>query len=108
MTPTLPLAIDVTTRGGEALLVVVLFVSVFLAIGLGALVTVRMIRGYRRTQNRQLLGLGIGLLLLVVAPKALTLVLATLTGAGTNSIGATAAAIRLTGLSTLLWAIYAE
>lgn len=103
-----PLAVDVTTRGGEALLVVMLFVAVFVAIGLGIILSVRTIRGYRRTQSRQLLGLGVGLLLLVVAPKLLNLILSTVTGIGIDGVAVGTATLRLAGLTTLLWAIYAE
>lgn len=100
-------AVTVTTRGAETLLVLALFLGVFVAIGLAVVVGLRTVRAYRRTGSRQLLGLGVGLVLAVAAPKTVTLVLST-ADVGAAAVAASNAGTRLAGFCTLLWAIYAD
>lgn len=99
---------SITTVGGDALVVLSLFVGVFVSIVLALLLAVRAYRGYRRTRSPRLLALSGGLLLIVAVPKLANLGLATATSVSTPTIGVLTATCRVAGLAIILGTIYAR
>jgi hypothetical protein len=87
---------------------IALFAGVFVAIAVGTVLSVRVMRGYRRTGSTHLLALGTGLLLLVPVPKLVNLGLTTLVGAASAEVGIAMAVCRLGGFATILYAIYGD
>jgi hypothetical protein len=88
------------------IVVVLLFLSLLLAVALSAVVAVRGVRGYRRTGDRALLFLAVGIVLLSGAPVTLNLALSTATGAGEATVTTAANLTRLAGLGVIIRAIY--
>jgi hypothetical protein len=87
---------------------IALFAGVFVAILVGTVLSVRVMRGYRRTGSTRLLAWGGGWLLLVPVPKLANLGLTTLLGATSAQVGIAMAVCRLGGFATILYAIYAD
>lgn len=109
MTTPLPAPTVLQSAPSTALgVAVALFAGVFVAIAVGTVLSVRVMRGYRRTGSTHLLALGVGLLLLVPLPKLLNLGLTTFLGATSAQVGIAMAVCRLGGLTTILYAIYAN
>jgi hypothetical protein len=109
MTNPLPDPTVLQSTPSTALVVAVaLFAGVFVATAVGIVLSLRVMRGYRRTGSTHLLALGTGLLLLVPFPKLVNLGLATFAGATSAQVGIVMAVCRLGGLGTILYAIYAN
>jgi hypothetical protein len=101
----LPAAVPLQVDVGR-IVVVLLFLSLLLAVALSVVVAVRGVRGYRRTGDRALLYLAVGIVLLSGAPVTLNLALSTATGAGEATVTTAANLTRLAGLGVIIRAIY--
>ena len=94
------------TQGDLWLTVAILGLSV-LSILLSVLITGLLIGGYRRGPGHAgMLSLAVGLLLLTTVPELLRIGLPTLTGVGTIGRSILVSGCELTGLGTIIWAIY--
>lgn len=95
-----------TTDGNLWLAAGVLGLSA-VTIGLSVLITVLLVRGYRRgPRHRGMLTLAVGLIFLTTVPELLRFGLPSFTAVGTVNRSLLVSSFELLGLGTILWAIY--
>lgn len=92
--------------GGSTPVAVAAILTFFIAVGLSLLVTYRVIEGYRRTRQRPILFLAVGIFLLAPAPMLLRFTLANVAPVGLGIRSLAAAGAELLGLLCILYTVY--
>ncbi|MUV89882.1 hypothetical protein GJ629_08230 [Halapricum sp. CBA1109] len=93
--------------GAGQLTAVSLFAGVAVSVALALLIAVRAFGGYRRTRNRRLLALAVGLLCIVAVPKVVNIGLSAATELDPTLVNVLADGYRVAGLTVILVSIYA-
>ena len=98
--------LQTTATGGSPVVVVLGLLGLAVAAGLSLLIAYHALRGYRGSEDTDMLLLAVGIVLLTAGPNTLRIVLPTFTGAPESLRVLLATGSELLGLACILLAIY--